>query len=98
MSNLLKSNKLRKNVQRQLRQHERLVRRKWRVVHASDESGVPLNLLKPDNEQMARYIFENNEYFEVHPPFGLEQGIIIVCENKPRDLPIWGISFEPFSA
>jgi hypothetical protein len=68
---------------------------KWRIKHASDKYGFPLPLPKPDDNYSKSVIFENNKRFEVYPPFGLERDTIIACENKPRDMPIYGIFFEP---
>jgi hypothetical protein len=74
-----------------------LVMQKWRLVHHKDESGLPVNLPKPDNEIASKIIFENNDFFKIwRDP--ITRDTIIECRNKPRDLFIWGISFEPFSA
>lgn len=46
----------------------------------------------PSSEYTKMVILENNNKFLV-PERATSNCIIIECENKPRDLPIWGIRF-----
>jgi len=48
----------------------------------------------PDDKSLLDAIFEdNNEFSVVTEIFPLEI-FVIDCENKPRDLPLYGISWE----
>ncbi len=67
----------------------------WKVKHAE---GLGMKTLpKPSDDQVAEYILENNQRFSAFRD-PIEGCAIVECENRPRDLPIWGISFVPVEA
>ena len=45
----------------------------------------------PDDEYFAKVIFQNNTKFSVVTPIFPLEILVIECENKPRDMPVFGI-------
>ena len=45
----------------------------------------------PDDEYFSDVIFQNNKKFTVVTPIFPLEILVIECENKPRDMPVFGI-------
>jgi len=63
--------------------------KRWRLIHSQDNR-FPL----PDSKIIERAIFENNTFATAWRDV-VTGDIIIECENKPGNLYVWGIRFEP---
>lgn len=42
-------------------------------------------------------ISENNDKFDIYRD-EMRQGFVLVCDNKPRDMPVYGIEWEKLNA
>lgn len=56
-----------------------------------DTSKFSLPLVFPDDKYFSDVIFENNKKFSVVTPIFPLEALVLECENKPRDMPIFGI-------
>ena len=45
----------------------------------------------PDDKYLADVIFKNNKKFSVITSIFPFEALVIECENKPRDMPVFGI-------
>ena len=62
------------------------IMRRFRIV-------VPLRYMPiPEDAYIEKIIFENNDKFKVYRDL-LTHQLIIECENKPKDLSLYGIFF-----
>ena len=58
---------------------------------------LPYYIPYPESEYIKNAILENNDKFITYKDL-FTNDIIVECENKPRDLAIWGIWFVELNA
>lgn len=56
-----------------------------------DKSKIDLRFPTPDDEYFKNVIFENNKKFSVVTSMFPNEALVLDCENKPRDMPVFGI-------
>jgi hypothetical protein len=76
----------------QYQEGDRVIMAKWIINDLANKPRLAI-MPRPSIEYLHKVITQNNKTFAVYKDdYGVD--VIIECENKPGDLPIYGITFE----